>query len=67
MKKVTWIGPKEDCNFCGEKLSNKIFIDGKTTYGPWGIMCEKCFKVYGIGLGTGKGQKYDENGIKIEG
>jgi hypothetical protein len=31
--------------------------DGKTTHGPWANMCEDCFERYGIGLGTGLGQK----------
>lgn len=33
-------------------------VDGKTTQGPWGKMCEDCFVFYGVGLGTGKGQMY---------
>ena len=31
--------------------------DGKTTMGPWANMCEDCFQDYGIGLGTGLGQR----------
>ena len=31
--------------------------DGKTTHGPWANMCEKHFEAYGVGLGTGRGQK----------
>lgn len=31
--------------------------DGKTRTGPWANMCEFHFQQYGIGLGTGKGQR----------
>jgi len=41
------------CNFCDKPAH----YDGKTTMGPWAYMCEEHFKMYGIGLGTGKGQK----------
>ena len=40
------------CAFCGDLAK----YDGKTLKGPWGYMCEKCFKLYGVGLGVGKGQ-----------
>lgn len=31
--------------------------DGKTRSGPWANMCEECFAEYGVGLGTGRGQR----------
>lgn len=31
--------------------------DGKTQGGPWAYMCEECFDHYGVGLGTGRGQR----------
>jgi hypothetical protein len=31
--------------------------DGATTAGSWANMCEACFAQYGLGLGTGVGQK----------
>lgn len=31
--------------------------DGKTTLGPWANMCQEAFDEYGVGLGTGKGQR----------
>jgi hypothetical protein len=31
--------------------------DGATRMGPWAYMCRGCFKDYGLGLGTGVGQK----------
>lgn len=40
--------------------------DGKTIKGPWANMCGACFDSYGVGLGTGRGQKliYPEGLIK---
>lgn len=31
--------------------------DGATILGPWAYMCEACFQKFGIGLGTGRGQR----------
>lgn len=31
--------------------------DGATKGGPWANMCEECFAVEGVGLGTGRGQR----------
>ena len=42
-----------DCDFCGDMAK----YDGRTKMGPWGYMCEPCFKEYGIGLGLGRGQE----------
>ena len=43
------------CDFCD--LPAKY--DGKTIGGPWANMCEEHFLDFGIGLGTGKGQKLE--------
>lgn len=32
-------------------------VDGKTRSGPWANMCEDCFDRFGVGLGTGRGQR----------
>lgn len=32
------------CDFC----TNEATKDGKTVYGPWASMCEKCFKEHGV-------------------
>jgi len=55
MKK--WSGEITVCDIC-HKPFGKHFIDGKTSYGPWGLMCESCHSKVGCGLGIGKGQKY---------
>lgn len=59
--KITdWSGsiPKQ-CGICGDKIKDE-FIDGATRFSgkPWTIMCPACFKDYGVGLGTGKGQRF---------
>ena len=42
-----------DCDFCGDTAH----YDGNTKLGPWGNMCEGCFRKYGVGLGLGRGQE----------
>ncbi len=68
MSKKIWIGSTK-CDICGEELT-KTLIDGRTSNGSWAVMCPKCHKVHGVGLGTGKGQKYvrDTEGdfVKVE-
>ena len=50
-----------DCDICKCSLTNDdYFIDGRLEYGgQWAIMCVECFNKYGVGLGLGRGQKYD--------
>ena len=47
----------KDCRTQGE-----WFVDGKTMYGPWGLLCQRCTpRVYVYGpttFGTGLGQQY---------
>jgi hypothetical protein len=43
------------------------FIDGATTFGQWANMCPSCHARYGVGLGTGRGQQYDAEGVKVAG
>ena len=61
--KKKWQGEAESCDICGESLDGlsdkQWFVDGKTKHGPWAVMCPMCFETYGVGLGIGKGQKYD--------
>lgn len=65
---TTWMGARPDrCQICHAPIK-RFFIDGKTTAGPWAIMCVLCHIVAGVGLGTGKGQKYDHVTLKkVEG
>jgi len=67
MPKLKWLGtiPRK-CEICEERLVEE-FVDGRTKLGLWAIMCVGCFKVHGVGLGLGKGQKYlIQGGQKIE-
>lgn len=59
MKKTIWYGSNA-CDFCG-KNCGEILYDGKTKFGPWATMCQKCFHENGTGVGLGKGQKYKFN------
>lgn len=55
MEKNTKVIVKEipQCQFCGESAK----VDGMTKMGCWAFMCKNCFKLYGVGLGLGKGQE----------
>jgi hypothetical protein len=59
LKQVYWVGtvPAKD-DFGGE--IGLTFFDAKSIQGPWGIMNEANFKIYGIGCGQGMGQRYDK-------
>lgn len=50
------------CDVCNKDWS---LYDAKTKMGEWAYMCLHCYKIYGIGLGLGKGQKiiYSENQV----
>lgn len=47
------------CQLCAANGIHAIpaHYDAKTIWGPWANMCESCFKQFGVGLGTGKGQR----------
>lgn len=67
----TWCGtPPEICNLC-QLLIDEGFIDGQLAQPPhsWAILCPKCHKENGRGLGPGLGQLYQKIGdvfVKIE-
>lgn len=55
----SWISePPKLCQICEEPIKGS-FIDGKTVYGPWAVMCVPCHCEVGQGFGTGKGQQFD--------
>ena len=57
-RRVKWLWSEiKNCQLCSNSIT-KHFIDGKTAYGSWAIMCEKCHRNYGSGLGLGRGQLY---------
>ncbi len=57
--KQYWLSqPPSKCQIGGENIVMS-FVDGSTgSGGPWAIMCNECHKVYGVGLGIGKGQRF---------
>lgn len=73
---IKWMGEDRiECVVClnfhyktTDLTKEEYFVDGKTQMGPWALMCPRCFKLYGVGLGTGRGQKYDSKTLeKVEG
>ncbi len=65
-----WVGtPPATCDLCPASLT-ATFVDGKTQRGSWANMCLRCHKIHGVGLGTGRGQRYVRSGdqfVKEEG
>jgi len=55
-KKLQWLG-STTCDICGAKNQSSI-VDGRTKNGQWAVMCLKCHRSKGVGLGTGRGQVY---------
>jgi hypothetical protein len=55
---VAWTGDLPNCDLCSEAgTTTPAGYDAKTKRGPWGYLCEGHYKIHGIGLGLGKGQK----------
>jgi hypothetical protein len=67
---VVYYDPPTACDVC-EATIGEEFTDAKTTHGPWANLCPACFRKIGVGLGTGRGQRYrrqpDGQYVKIEG
>jgi hypothetical protein len=64
--KKVWMGSNPSrCDICGTEIK-ETFVDGKTKYGPWEILCLLCHRKHGIGFGVGRGQRYsfDLNKLK---
>lgn len=60
VKPVVHASPPTQCDLCQRPIT-KDFVDGRTQRGPWGNLCLGCHRSEGVGLGTGKGQKYERN------
>ena len=60
MKKVIWQGSRK-CEICGKEITGGRLYDAKTKYGCWATMCNDCYIRNGVGVGTGKGQRYELN------
>lgn len=71
MKRVVTKPSPDICQLC-EAPVNDDFVDGKTRMGYWTDMCLPCHDFYGVGLGLGKGQRYQRQAgmtdfVKVEG
>jgi len=62
--KIAVVGRLPGCDFCKDYVEQGVLskvqvarVDGKTLMGPWGFMCKRHYRLYGVGLGPGKGQK----------
>jgi len=54
-----WLGtPPTRCDACGFTLA-RVFLDAATRRGRWGILCPGCHAEIGLGVGTGRGQRYE--------
>jgi hypothetical protein len=65
-----WQGPVRNIDDFDQAITD-TFIDGATIYGPWAMMTPASHRLYGQGLGTGRGQKYEKQSdgqwLKVEG
>lgn len=65
-----WMGKVPDLDDFGGKIVDE-FVDGRVITGPWATMNPAHHKMYGLGIGTGQGQRYkkssDGRWIKVEG
>lgn len=60
MSQKKWRGSTPVCDFCQTWSPDAaFFVDGRTKYDVWAIMCPMCFLKHGLGLGDGMGQAYD--------
>lgn len=61
---MQWTGTITHCQLC-EKPLDGVMIDGAMRLGgshtSWANVCEPCHKLLGVGIGTGKGQRYEWN------
>jgi hypothetical protein len=58
MSETVKMSYRPDCDVCSK--TNGAVVDSPTTIGPWGYLCEDCWKLYGRyydRLGIGLGQK----------
>lgn len=56
MSDTTYVKTLPNCDFVHDNPVSAAY-DGATVMGCWSFMCEEHFAQYGIGLGTGKGQR----------
>jgi hypothetical protein len=44
------------CQVHNDNMTEATY-DAATIYGPWAYMCDPCSAQFGVGLGTGRGQR----------
>lgn len=54
-----WSGTPGSLDDFGRPIDN-VFIDGKTQMGPWATMAPDSYSLLGVGLGLGRGQRYEK-------
>lgn len=59
-EKKVWLGYVPKMDDFGSIIQDE-FVDGKTKMGPWATMSPESYKQHGVGLGTGKGQRYKKS------
>jgi len=68
-EKIYWLGAHH-CDVC-RKMNPPELYNCRTNLGVWGMLCKECFNILGVGLGIGKGQRYErqEDGkyLQVEG
>lgn len=58
MSKFVIVPEYPHCDLCHERgIEREAHFDGKTTFGSWAFMCSVHYMAYGVGLGTGLGQR----------
>ena len=65
---MKWFNEHPLCDFDHSHDMKPWFVDGKLQNGPWAVMCSDCYLKHGVGLGNGKGQRYDGTTLeKVDG
>lgn len=60
-KPVYYISPAPaTCDLNATHKITDTFVDGRTSMGSWADMCPNCHRQYGVGVGIGRGQKYEK-------
>jgi hypothetical protein len=57
---VYWVGSNPTKCDCCQRPIDRVFIDGRTQSGPWAMLRPDCHNRLGVGLGLGKGQRYEQ-------
>jgi hypothetical protein len=58
-REVYWMGSIGEKDDFGQPIKDE-FVDGKTKGGPWAIMNRASHRLSGVGLGLGRGQRYQK-------